>query len=163
MTIVVTADHGELLWDNVALDQEAFFGDRCVDHGGTPYEALARVPLLSEDLPTRLDDGAPVSLIDLAPTHLSAIGVEPRSRTSGVDLHADDHDPRSLLVEGCLGPEERKAVYRDGDKLIASESGATLTFDLPDETPAEFDSARIEALRSQLPPWPCGEAGSTDV
>ncbi|WP_049893863.1 sulfatase-like hydrolase/transferase [Salinarchaeum sp. Harcht-Bsk1] len=163
VTIVVTADHGELLWDHVALDQEQFFGDGCVDHGGTPYEALARVPLLSDELPTAPNDGSPASLIDLAPTLLSSIGVDAPEGTSGLDLHADDHNPRSLLVEGCLGPEERKAVYSDGDKLIASESGTTLTFDLPDETPVEFDSASTETLRSKLPPWPDSDIGSTNV
>jgi len=77
--VVFTSDHGELLGDY------SCWGKRSM------HDASARVPLIAR-LPLRFSGGAvchaPVSLVDLAPTFLSASGARITSHSlDGLDLH----------------------------------------------------------------------------
>lgn len=153
VAVVVTSDHGESMWEHVETDLEHFHGNGCVGHGGTPYEPLTRVPLLSDELPFSDRSDGPISLIDVAPTILSAAGIDEQVPTTGRDLHDADLGDRLPLVEGSLGAHELKAVY-DGDrKLIASEAGPRLTVALPGDVPTDVEEARTERLLDSLPPW----------
>jgi arylsulfatase A-like enzyme len=72
--VVVTADHGEELYDHGRMG-----------HGHTLYEELVRVPLLIS-LPgqrARIDIEQVVSLIDVAPTILDLLGLPPQTRFHG--------------------------------------------------------------------------------
>ncbi len=76
--LVVTSDHGEGLGDHGAMS-----------HGSTPYQSVARVPLIM-----RLPDGRcagqtvaqPVALTDLMPTLLEIAGVEAPRGIAGQSL-----------------------------------------------------------------------------
>ena len=161
--LVVTADHGEGFWEHAVFDAARFVDSRpayCVDHGGTPYECIARVPLAVEglDLAPVEDAARPASLVDLAPTLLDAIGLPEGLPASGRSLASRIPPGRTVLVEATRYGHERKAVYRDGWKLLVSRADdEAVGFALPREVPTDLP-ADVEAdLASALPPWPDGE------
>lgn len=162
--LVVTSDHGESMWENVATDVEYFDGTGCVGHGGTPYEALARVPLLVDGETDRIsipeDD---VSLIDLAPTLLGAVGVEAHLETTGIPFaeRAARDDP--VLVEGNLSERETKAAYRDRWKLIVSDDGTQVGFELPEESPTELPGEVEDSLLEAIPAYGSSDGAGTAV
>jgi arylsulfatase A-like enzyme len=83
--VAVVSDHGEEFWDR--LGQESRLGyETNADHGHTLYQELVHVPALLR-IPGR--DPAvvrdPVQLVDLFPTLLRAVGVEPPA-SQGSDL-----------------------------------------------------------------------------
>jgi arylsulfatase A-like enzyme len=83
--VAVVSDHGEEFWDR--LDQEGRLGyETNSDHGHTLYQELVHVPALLR-IPGR--EAAvvrdPVQLVDLFPTLLRAVGVEPPA-SQGRDL-----------------------------------------------------------------------------
>ncbi|WP_280537372.1 sulfatase-like hydrolase/transferase [Halopenitus sp. POP-27] len=158
--LVVTSDHGEAHWEHVAFDVEHFDGTGCVDHGGAPYEEIARVPLLTN---RDWSFDAPVSLVDLAPTFADAVGIDFEG-TTGTSLREEEQPDRSLLVEGSLSGYEKKAVYDGEYKLIASrghdfEKG----FILPAEREVRVPDDRLTEMRDALPPWPEESTEETEV
>lgn len=158
--VMVTADHGEAIWDHVAFDVEQFGGGGCVGHGGAPYEALARVPLL-----TNRDWPFPeyVSLIDLAPTIADLAGIE-GPRWTGHSLLADGPPNRPVLIEGSLSGYEKKAIYDGEYKLIVSKGdGVEVGYELPDEDQTTLPEEQREELLAALPPWPDGDGVETEV
>ena len=153
--LVVTADHGEAHWDHVDFDVEQFDGSGCVDHGGAPYEEVARVPLLTDaDWPL---DG-PVSLVDLPVTFADLAGVE----LPGAVGHSLTESPpadRIMLTEGSLDGHEKKAVYHGDYKLLTSRGhGVEVGFELPAESITELPAEEHALLTDSVPPWP-GESG----
>jgi arylsulfatase A-like enzyme len=83
--VAVVSDHGEEFWDR--LEQERRLGyETNSDHGHTLYQELVHVPALLR-IPGR--EAAvvrdPVQLVDLFPTLLRAVGVEPPA-SQGRDL-----------------------------------------------------------------------------
>ncbi|HXO26805.1 MAG TPA: sulfatase, partial [Thermoanaerobaculia bacterium] len=83
--VAVVSDHGEEFWDR--LEQEGRLGyETNSDHGHTLYQELVHVPALLR-IPGR--EAAvvrdPVQLVDLFPTLLRAVGVEPPA-SQGRDL-----------------------------------------------------------------------------
>jgi len=158
--LVVTADHGEAHWENVEFDLKHFDGSGCVDHGGTPYEAVARVPIAT-NAGWNLD--APVSLIDISATLADITGVN-LSNCSGYSLLEDVPSDRTLIVEGGLSGHEKKAVYQNQSKLIASKGhGVEFIFSLPGEAVVEPPTSEYQALSSALPPWPSESNAETEV
>lgn len=179
--VIVVGDHGEGFWEQAAFHAAHFADSRpayCVGHGGAPYEAVTRVPVAfagtgGVDGVEIADVDARVSLIDVAPTVLDAVGLGGVSAgataggtapsPAGVSLLGSVPE-RRLLVEGVRYGYEKKAVY-DGDrKLVVSRGdGVTAGFSLPDETPREF-SPRVEtSMRAALPPWPEGESRPSEA
>jgi arylsulfatase A-like enzyme len=158
--LLVTADHGEALWDHVRVDVERFDASGCVGHGGAPYEGLARVPLLTDaDWP--LEDGA--SLVDLAPTLADAVGID-WSAPSGRSLRSTTPGDRMPLVEGTLEGHEKKAIYDGEYKLVVSRGdGVELGYQLPAEEQTDVPSERREAMLEGLPAWPDGQRVGTEV
>ncbi|PSP85586.1 sulfatase [Halobacteriales archaeon QS_6_64_34] len=156
--LVVTADHGEAHWDHVEFDVEQFDGSGCVDHGGAPYEAVARVPLLTNaDWPL----GGPVSLVDLPATFADVAGVDLPDAV-GHSLTQTPPDDRLMLVEGSLKGHEKKAVYHGDYKLLASRGhGAEVGFELPEETVVDLPEDVHELLVRNLPPWPSADGSET--
>jgi arylsulfatase A-like enzyme len=113
--LVFTADHGESLGDH-----NYYF-----EHGRFPYDDCVRVPLIllhPEWKPGRI--GAPVGLIDLAPTLLEMIGLEPgwqfegRSLLSWLKSGASEQDARSVFSESGYLEEFEISVRRGRYKLI---------------------------------------------
>ncbi len=99
--LVVTADHGEGLWDH---------GQRA--HGTDLYQEMIRVPLLirlpgqTKEASRRIDE--PVSLIDLAPTLLALAGIDKPREFQGHDL--------SPLWKGRERPEALQYIYSEMDQ-----------------------------------------------
>lgn len=113
--LIVTADHGEEFLEHGKLD-----------HGQTLYEEVVRVPLLilwpGRIAPRTLD--TPVSLVDLFPTVLSLVGIDP-PRTAGASLHPallQQKPPVSapVLLELSLAPPPLTGWVRGPSKLIRS-------------------------------------------
>ncbi len=114
--VVFVADHGEEL-----LDHGGF------DHGHTMMQELLHVPLVmwSPALsPRRVD--APVSVADLSPTILDALGLDasppgvPGSGRSiwGLATGEEPGRQRALIAETTLYGAERKSVIRWPHKLV---------------------------------------------
>lgn len=83
--VAVVSDHGEEFWDR--LEQEGRLGyETNSDHGHTLYQELVHVPALLR-IPGRAAAVVrdPVQLVDLFPTLLRAVGVEPPA-SQGRDL-----------------------------------------------------------------------------
>lgn len=157
---VITADHGEALWEHVEFDVENFDGTGCVDHGGAPYEQLARVPLLT-NADWSFDNH--VSLIDLAPTFADVVGIEGLKMT-GCSLRSHVPDVRTPIVEGSLNGYEKKAIYSGNYKLIVSRGdGVEAGYSVPDERLVKIPDETREAMMQALPPWPDGSKATTEV
>ncbi len=131
--VVVTADHGEELFDHDS------FG-----HGHTMFEEQLRVPLVvSGKGVVAARHATPVSIVDIAPTILDALDIEPVVAAYGVslwDVVRGEAEPpaRTLFAEWRGVPPEQKAVIRWPYKLSAeAEGGAMRLVDLasdPTET-----------------------------
>jgi arylsulfatase A-like enzyme len=158
--LVVTSDHGEMLWEHAAFDIEHFDGTGCVDHGGAPYEPLARVPLLTNQDWT-FDDH--VSLIDIPPTIADCVGIDGPAMT-GESLLGERSADRTPIVEGSLDGYEKKAIYDGEYKLIVSRGDdVEVGYALPDEEPIELPEEVRQDLVDGLPSWPDGEDVETEV
>lgn len=158
--LIITADHGEALWEHLEFDREHFGGTGCVDHGGAPYESLARVPLLTTVNTVASES---VSLVDIAPTIASLVGIDGPDM-SGYSLIEDQPDNRLPLVEGGLNGYEKKAVYDDEYKLIVSHGDSVeVGYQLPEETVIELPAEQRERMLEALPPWPDGTSAETAV
>jgi arylsulfatase A-like enzyme len=111
--IILTSDHGEEFWEHDGFA-----------HGHTVYNELLHVPLIigySPHLPKRQIKSY-VQLLDLFPTILSLARIKNDSEVRGKDLApaalANKKIKEEILVEGILFGPERKAILKDGWKLI---------------------------------------------
>jgi hypothetical protein len=122
--VVVTGDHGEGHWEHYQLDKQ-FTDSRpnyCVGHGGTPFDIIARVPLALQfegESRTPTEGGFP-SLRDL-PTVVSNLVVEEQP-FEGHTWDSPIPESQTVFCEGTRYGAERKAAYRDGRKIIRSET-----------------------------------------
>ncbi|MFC7202995.1 sulfatase-like hydrolase/transferase [Haloferax namakaokahaiae] len=180
VALVVTGDHGEAFWEHTAFDADHFVDSRpayCVDHGGTPYESLARVPLAvdgldlgtgddesGDDSPGTDNDDGLASLIDLAPTILDVTGLSDAFETTGVPLQSGVPADRIALVESARYGYEKKAAYLADWKLVVSRrDDESVGFRLPDEVPTDLPSDVERQLTEALPAWPDGEQADVRV
>jgi arylsulfatase A-like enzyme len=155
--VIVAADHGEE------------FGEHGGHyHGTTLYEEQVRVPLaftlLGADAVTPARVDAPVGLVDVAPTVLALLGIEPSLRMRGQDLSPLFSAATSQGFQP--GPQfseiERKKAIVDGtDKLICDlETDNCQAFDLakdPKEQHPIVDGATVTRLRGKLNAWMAAE------
>lgn len=113
--VVFTADHGEELFDHGAIE-----------HGHTMYQELLHIPFLvwgHEVEAGRRSE--PVSLVDIVPTVLDALGMEAPAGVDGTSLWPvltgrEGLADRRLLAQNTLYGPERQAVVEWPYKLIAS-------------------------------------------
>jgi arylsulfatase A-like enzyme len=136
--VVVTADHGEEFRDHGRGG-----------HAHTLYGELLDVPLLvywpGRVAPGRL--GAPVSLIDVLPTlrEVAGLPMDPEDQGSSLLplLRSRSRAPRPRSLYAYLIPLQQdkawRAAIRDGWKLIFTESGKRMLFDLSHD-PHEKDN-----------------------
>ena len=158
--IVVASDHGEA------------FGERhYVGHGNSPYQNVVRVALMIK-YPHDAHKGreaAPASLIDVAPTILSSLGIQPPASMQGRDLnHPETLSGRPLINEAFPCPVMQPPDCRDGCmvrsiyewpyKYISSSNGKRELFDLsndPQEQHTVYAQQRAVAdkMRDDLNAW----------
>ena len=151
--VILTADHGEELFDHGGFE-----------HGHAMYDEVLRVPLILWGPgiePGR--EAVPVSLIDILPTILDALGIEaasdPAAALPGISLlwprsgSAAGQPPRPVIAEAPLyGPRTKAIVEWPYKAILDLESGAAQLFDLSAD-PGELDdlaAARPEELRGLL-------------
>jgi choline-sulfatase len=145
--VVLTADHGEELFDHGG------FG-----HGHAMYDEVLRVPLIVWGRgvrPGRI--AAPVSVIDIAPTVLDALGIAVPPTMDGGSLWPaiarGASVPSHTLYAECTGLEpERKTVIRWPHKLIVHHDGTSpQLFDLAADPDERSDRAAVApGIRDRL-------------
>ena len=148
--VVLTADHGEELFDHGGFE-----------HGHSLYQELLHIPLAVWGpgvLPGRID--APVSLVDVLPTLLEALGLPPLAGLDGVSLwplltRRQALAERPIVAEGTLHGPERRALVRWPWKLVEVDGGAPRLFDLERDPGEAQDLAasqpdRLRALGEEL-------------
>jgi arylsulfatase A-like enzyme len=154
--VIVVADHGEELWER------GMHG-----HGHALHDELIRVPLLvrvpGQTQARRVDD--PVSLIDLAPTVLEAVGAPVCERFAGRSLWpqltgaarkaapARDTPVVSELINPPVlrrGPGHERALMLGDGKLIVDRDGTRHYFDRSLDPGERGSAAPSEALRRRL-------------
>ena len=165
--LVVTADHGEELWDH-ALAERATGGDPRehwgIGHGHSMYEELLRVPLIvhGPGVAARPPDDCTARQVDVLPTLLDLLGLEPVTGLPGRSLaprlragEPPDCEAVPVVAESPAYGPDAKAVVWDGRKLVVRSDGVVQLFDLrtdPGETRdlAAADPATVRALRAIL-------------
>lgn len=125
--VIVTSDHGEEFFDHTGFE-----------HGKTLYQEQLHIPLIVR-IPGDRDAGREQTKlarqIDIVPTVLDAIGIQPPPSVEGRSLLAQDaaDSPAESLSETRLGRRRVQAITADGYKVIrgADRNGIrTETFDL---------------------------------
>lgn len=94
--VVLTADHGENLYDRV-------LGDRPVDHGHHLHTELLRVPLVLVApglIPPGGEVGVPARLLDVVPTVCSLLGIS----LDGIPHQGRDLSPAILAIDPVEDP-----------------------------------------------------------
>lgn len=102
--VVFMSDHGE------SLGEHSYWG-----HGRNCYEEGLRVPLafvMPGTIPAGREVTAQVTLLDVAPTVLGLLGLEPARGMAGRDLSAVCTGGRELGEEPCYFQAQRGAVLR---------------------------------------------------
>ncbi|WP_416840245.1 sulfatase-like hydrolase/transferase [Haloferax sp. DFSO52] len=167
VALLVTSDHGEAFWEHTGFDAAHFEDSRpayCVDHGGTPYESLTRVPLAVDGIDLESGDGGLASLIDIGPTLLDVVGLSDALATTGDSLRTGVPPDRIALVESARYGYEKKAAYLDEWKLVVSQGDdESVGFSLPDEAPTTLPGDVERRLTEALPAWPDGEHADARV
>jgi len=102
--VVITADHGEGLWQRAATLGETpkpvFFPELYFEHGIQLYGEQVHVPLIFKGpgIPTGIQSSATVSLLDVVPTVLSLLDLSPAPNTPGIALLPEVPESRGLPV-----------------------------------------------------------------
>ncbi len=114
--VVFTADHGESL-----TEREKWF-----THGSHVFEEIVRVPLLLRGpgvVPGRSD--LPAHGVDVAPTILRFLGVEPPAGLPDVDLRTGEGlaADRPLVVEATDRTRQWRGLIRDDRKWVVQVRG----------------------------------------
>ena len=150
--LVVIGDHGEAFWEHYELDRQ--FSDSRpnygVGHGGTPFDKVARVPVGTNDDSIK-PTGGHASLIDIPSTILQTV-FDNSFESSGVCWKNEIPETRSVLCEGVRYGPERKAVYKNDQKLIHSKIDDISLFATVNESGEEFrESVDSTELYDEFP------------
>jgi arylsulfatase A-like enzyme len=134
LLVVITADHGEGLWDH---------GERA--HGRDLFDEMVHVPLIVK-YPGRAQSArvqTPISLVDLAPTILAATGTSAPAGMQGGDLRtvgggaARDAGRRGIYSELSLDWVDLESLRTGDYKLLRARK----------QTPENPDSYKLFDLR----------------
>jgi arylsulfatase A-like enzyme len=117
-TILLTADHGEELWDHGGFE-----------HGHAMWPEITHVPFLlarpDAAGPILRDD--PVSLVDIAPTILALAGQT--AETDGLDVRAAIDPGRLRRMQGTLYFGHQQAVVEREHALVAEDGRPARLYD----------------------------------
>ncbi len=143
--IIISADHGE-----------SFGRHNLYKHGYELWEDVIHVPLLiyAPGIDARRID-TPRSHIDLAPTILELLGLEPPEEMPGrslvPELYGLRAKPRPVIADLPRDnlQDRRRALIRDDEKLIAfGDDRYFMLFDLAEDPEEMNDLARIQPERA---------------
>jgi len=131
--VILTSDHGE-----------EFFEHGGFEHGHTMYNELLRVPLIVWGPGVAAGrEPAPVSVADITPTVLDAVGIERPGTMFGLSLwpaltKRRTIGKRPLLAESTMyGPEQKSLILWPHKLVVGPEEGRRALFDIeadPGET-----------------------------
>lgn len=142
--ILFTADHGEEFKDHGGLY-----------HRDTLYREVLHVPLILRvpGSPAGRDSRIG-SLIDVAPTILDLVGLDPLDSCHGVSLLGDASEAHSAVWADLIRENGQRLVASIGEeKWIQSEfelAGFTRSSDLLEKKPLEFDEEFERQKRTEL-------------
>jgi len=166
--VVVVGDHGRALGEEHPEMLRTASG---VPDGHQLYEEILHVPLALR-LPTQFPDrvGAPVSIVDVSPTLLAALGESPLRRADGVPLEPVFGLPladRVVLAQSGRYGTEVQAVIALSHKLMVTRDGRTRLYDRTsdpaEQRPLPVGIERDELLRQLLSAVPPPGGASSDV
>ena len=139
--IILTSDHGEEFWDHQG-----------VEHGHTLYNELMHTPLIikySSHLPNK-HLNLYVQLFDLFPTLLSLCRIKNDFIFRGKDLvpiMLNDHPlDREIFFEATAYGAEKKAIIKNGWKLIETTANIHRDFVPPLDDPSDYYYLEYEPL-----------------
>jgi len=147
--LVVTADHGEGLWDHLVQG-----------HCEEVFESQIRVPLVIRPpggLPATRRVSQPIALIDLAPTLLGLVGVPAPAGFEGRSwapflLGTGAAPERPIIVNERVDDIDLAAVVDGRRKLIVdARAGRAMFYDLI-TNPQERDELANDLARDPVPP-----------
>jgi len=135
--IIVTSDHGEEFMDH---------GN--VLHGRAHFQEVIRVPLVirAPGIPPGTRIAEPVSIVDVVPTVLGLLGIEPPGNLDGLDLGQTWRSPawtppsRFLFSEADHGTQ-RDGVQLNGIKWTVRHDNFKMHYDRPTGRTELFDLA----------------------
>jgi arylsulfatase A-like enzyme len=141
--VVLTSDHGEELFDHGGFE-----------HGHTLFQELLHVPLLFWG--PGVEPGliqSPVSLVDVLPTLLEALGLPPEPGIAGRSLwplltQRSPLPETSFFAEGTLHGIDRKALVRWPWKVVANEGEPLQLYDLSQDPGERRDLAGTQPERA---------------
>ena len=141
--MIVTSDHGE-----------AFFEHGRWEHGSSVFDEVTRIPFLVRGPGVRAGRSTvPISLLDVTPTVMDAVGVAVDEEFEGVLLWpmltggAAPAD-RELLIEGTLYGAEQKAIIQWPYKVVYQTGPpAALLFDLEADPGEMVDLSMLQPER----------------
>jgi len=144
--VIFTADHGEELFEHGGFE-----------HGHTMYNEVIRVPLVVWGPGIAAGrNTTPVSIADIAPTILDALGLDVFEGTMGKSLwplltRGEDLPQRLLVAEGALwGPDLRAGIAWPHKVILDLESGQVRLFDLSSDPREQEDLGGESALARTL-------------
>jgi len=148
--VVVCGDHGEAFWEHPELERRLNDDPRgyyATDHGHSVLEEVARVPLwVRAPGVDRERSDRPVSLVDVAPTVLSALEVDIPNDVAGRPLD-ETPDDRTMLCEETAYGFNQRAVWHDERKAIAVPAIDTkVAFELD----GYFEEEPVESIPDDL-------------
>jgi arylsulfatase A-like enzyme len=145
LLVILTSDHGEELFDHDSFE-----------HGHSVYQELLHVPMVVWGPSVEGGrEALPVSVIDIPPTILDAVGVSaesnPLSRSLWPRLSERQRlDPRPLVAEGTLYGPERRAIIEWPRKLEMDLSTQQIrVYDLESDPGERADLSQSESAMTR--------------
>jgi len=156
-TIIITADHGEALWDHIELDK--MFVDPTnwpyLGHGQNFYQELIHIPLIVKS--PFLDKNVinkNVSLVDIAPSLLNLLGFSNKINFDGLDIFNSFTGERAIYSQDICRGYEKQGIRKGNLKLIHDkEEDIDLLFDLskdPREKNPLNDNELLASMKSLI-------------
>jgi arylsulfatase A-like enzyme len=156
--LVITADHGEELWDHKDIERQHFHDPRGYfggGHGHSFFQEVISVPLviLGGNVRTGKYLHA-VSLVDIVPTLRKILGFQTANHFDGVDLFTEYKDRMILSEENAYGYEKFAILYKNFKMLLSAHEHIEWFFDLSEdcreESPMMYDNCRNEFRKMRL-------------
>ncbi len=154
--VIVTSDHGEGFGDH------GTFG-----HGHGVYQDAVHAPLIVK-VPGQREGrriATPVSLVDVMPTVLAALGLPPARDVDGVSLLGEIPEQRALFAESFDGKGEiARALRRGSRKFVHHRGRADALYELASD-PSELrdlsgtEAAEASERAAELAAWLKAMAG----